>query len=77
MEFNDNTNNSQTIKFEYAIHIDLLYKLAFILHSFYNCFQCQKTFNAKIMPPRMCMDVLQLNLQLEDKKNYCFKPKAQ
>ena len=65
MEFNDNTNNSQWIKFEYAIHIDLLNKLALILHSFYNCFQCQKTYlNAKIMPPRMCMDVL----RLEDKK---------
>ena len=50
-----------------------LIKLALILHSFYNCFQCQKTFNAKIMPPRMCMDVL----QLEDKKNCCFKLKAQ
>ena len=29
MEFNDNTNNSQSIKFEYAIHIDLLNQVGF------------------------------------------------
>ena len=46
-----------------------LIKLALILHSFYNYFQCQKTYlNAKIMPPRMCMDVLQLEYKTSKTK---------